>query len=210
MNEAVPRDRILMAQRLWKDSQSARDTVVQEYLHSRAVELPPAGDTVVRCHPGLFHPTKIALPGMVAAITRASDSTFLGVHRTFLQPDGSAKARISPDRMILGAKKGGVIRLVPDEDISTRLAIAEGIETALTAIAAGWPCWSAIDAGNMATLPVWPWIDLTVFADHDAAGVRSAETLARRWEAAGGNANIIVTQYQGEDWNDVAQREQYA
>lgn len=143
---------------------------------------------------------------MVSAITCTRSAELIGVHRTFLDHKLCAKATISPPRMVLGNKRGGVIRLIPDEDISRRLALAEGIETALSAVSAGWPCWSAIDAGNMASFPIWPGTDLTVFADHDDAGLQAAEKLAARWQGAGGAANIIAPDRQGEDWNDEAQR----
>jgi hypothetical protein len=143
---------------------------------------------------------------MVAAITDAQTGAFLGAHRTFLDSPSAMKAAVKPDRMILGAKRGGVVRLVDDFEIESRLAFAEGIETALTAISAGWPCWSAIDAGNLARMPLWPWIDLTVFVDNDTAGIDAAETLVSRWVQAGGNAVSIKAPLPGDDWNDVALR----
>ena len=48
--------------------------------------------------------------------------------------------------------------------------------------------WSAIDAGNMAALPVLPGIErLFIYADTDpsGAGQAAARTLARRWHQAG-------------------------
>lgn len=193
------------ALRIWIQSVDPTGTLVETYLHSRAVQLPPVGRGAIRFHPALRHPAG-TWPGMVAAITDATSGAFLGVHRTFLDPKGMAKAPVDPDRMILGRKSGGVVRLVADEDISRRLALAEGIETALSAISAGWPCWAAIDAGNMKSLPVWPATDLSIIADHDLAGVAAAEELSARWEAAGGNACIIAPPNMKEDWNDVAQR----
>jgi putative DNA primase/helicase len=95
---------------------------------------------------------------------------------------------------------------VPDDAIEQRLAVCEGIETALAAIRAGWPCWAAIDAGNMATLPAWPGIDITIFADHDenGAGQRAADAFARRWAEAGGWAEVITAGTLGADLNDLA------
>ena len=143
---------------------------------------------------------------MIAAITDAVTGEFIGIHRTFLDRKTAEKASVEPNRMILGRKRGGVIRLVEDCEVETRLAYGEGSESALSAIAAGWPCWSAIDAGNMAALPAWPWIDLAVFVDHYAAGIKAGESLADRWVRAGGNAIAIRAPKPGEDWNDVARR----
>jgi len=194
------------ARNRWAASIPISGTIAERYLRARAVEMPPAGADVLRFHPALRHPSGLPWPGMVAAITHAVTNELVGIHRTFLERNGSDKAPVKPDRMILGGKRGGVIRLIVDEDISSRIAIAEGLETALSAIGAGWPCWSAIDAGNMASLPVWPWCDLAIFADNDAAGLVGAEALARRWLAAGGSATIITAPHEDEDWNDVAQQ----
>jgi len=108
--------------------------------------------------------------------------------------------------MILGRKRGGVIRLVDEDAVTQRIAFAEGIETALSANAAGWSCWSTIDAGNMAALPVWPGHDLSVFADNDPAGLAAAKELVGRWRAAGGSALVLVAPNEGDDWNSVLQR----
>jgi putative DNA primase/helicase len=194
------------ALKIWQESQAPRRTLVETYLARRSAPLPSASSDAIRFCSALRHPTGRSLPAMVAAITDATSSRLTGIHRTFLDPHTSEKAAVKPARMILGRKRGGVIRLISDNAIEGRLAYAEGIETALSAISAGWPCWSAIDAGNMAALPVWPWIDLTIFVDHDAAGIAAAETLARRWKSAGGNAVLIRAPQPGEDWNDVARR----
>jgi len=194
------------ALRIWQASEEPRGTLLETYLARRAVRLPVPNCDSIRFSAALRHPTGDTLPAMVAAITDAASANIIGIHRTFLDPITGDKAAIKPDRMILGRKRGGVIRLVRDDEIERRLAYAEGIETALSAISAGWPCWSAIDAGNLATLPVWPWIDLTIFVDHDSAGIAAADTLAMRWKSAGGNVTLIRPPRPRDDWNDVAQQ----
>lgn len=194
------------AARIWAAADAPVRTLVECYLKNRAVHLPPASSDAIRFHPALMHPSGKLWPAMVAAITDAATGMFLGVHRTFLDPATGDKARLHPNKMILGKKRGGVIRLVGDDEIGRRLGYAEGIETALSAVSAQWACWSAIDAGNLASLPVWSWIDLTIFVDNDAAGIAAAQTLGTRWKSAGGSATLIRAPRAGEDWNDVAQR----
>ena len=104
-----------------------------------------------------------------------------------MRADGT-KADVDPPRLLLGGhrKQGGVIRLWPDEAVTTGLAIAEGIETALSLAHDYKPVWSVIDAGNLAAFPVLPGIEtLIIGADHDEAGLKAAAACADRWAAAG-------------------------
>ena len=71
---------------------------------------------------------------MLALMTDPLTGQPVGVHRTFLLPDGSAKApvitrgdTVLESKTILGT--WGVIRLTPDDEVSRALGIAEGIET---------------------------------------------------------------------------------
>jgi hypothetical protein len=63
----------------------------------------------------------------MVALVEGSDA--FAVHRTYLLPDGSGKAAIDPDKMMLGAVAGGAVRLT---DGPGGLVVAEGIETALS------------------------------------------------------------------------------
>lgn len=181
-------------------------TIVEAYLHGRGVALPPAGAAAIRFAPSLNHgPSGGVWPAMVALATDAATGKPVAIHRTYLRQDGCGKAPIAPAKMTLGPCKGGVVRLVDDAEVEQRLAVAEGIETALTAIRCGFPTWAALSAGNMAALPVFRGVDLAIIADNDASGTgqRAAATLARRWAAEGGGlAAIILPPNTGEDWND--------
>ena len=97
--------------------------------------------------------------------------------------------------------KGGVVRLSDDADVCLRLGLSEGTETALaiqTSFARAGRSeivWAAVNAGNMAELPVVAGIEtLVVYADKDAggAGQRAAQELAARWTRAGREAYIAL------------------
>lgn len=81
------------------------------------------------------------------------------------------------------------MRLWPDEDVTTALGVGEGIETTLALQAlAGVPVWSCLDAGNLATFPVLPGIEvlhLAVDRDENRVGQRAALEVAERWQEAG-------------------------
>lgn len=131
----------------------------------------------------------------------------MSLHRTWIRPDGSGKAAIDPARLWWPGqqKAGGVIRLWPDDEVTTGLAIAEGIENALVA-ARGFPLvWACADAGNLKSFPVLPGIEaLTIVADHDPAGVGAAQDCARRWREAGAEVRIFLPPDPGDDVADWA------
>jgi putative DNA primase/helicase len=134
---------------LFADAVPLPGTVGEKYLQARGCVIPPA-DGDLRFHPALRHQCGYTGPGLVALVTDAETRDRLTLHRTWVQADGR-KADVDPPRMLLGGhrKAGGVIRLWPDEAVSTGLAVAEGIETALSLAHAYRPAWACIDAGNL-------------------------------------------------------------
>lgn len=127
-----------------------------------------------------------------------------GVHRTLLARDGKAKAPGPlPAKMMCGA--AGVIRLVPDADVTSGLGLAEGIETSLSVMQAfGWrPVWAAASAGAIRNFPPLAGIEaLTLFADPDGVGIEAARRCAERWSEAGREARICIPP--AGDFNDLA------
>ena len=82
------------------------------------------------------------------------------------------------------------------------MAIAEGIETALSLAWAYKPVWSCIDAGHVAAMPVLPGVEtLVIGADNDPAGQKAATECAERWAAA--DVEVLVTRQAANDLNDV-------
>jgi hypothetical protein len=140
---------------------------------------------------------------MLALMTNPATGEPCGVHRTFLARDGNGKAPGPlPAKMMAGA--AGVVRLVPDEDVTMGLGIAEGIETSFSVMQGyGWrPVWAATSAGMIRTFPVLPGIEaLTLFADADGAGITAAEACAERWAEAGREVEVIAPPA-GFDFND--------
>jgi hypothetical protein len=193
------------ARRTINASRPAKGTPAKAFLTGRGLDLPD--NTPLLFNPDVWHwPSKQSLPAMVAPIVPINapdNSAPQGAHLTFLRPDGSDKAKVDPARLYSGPKSGGVVKLTPDEDITTGLAIAEGIETALTAIMADLPTWACLDAGNMRQFPVLSGVEcLTILADHDEAGLEAARECAARWQAAGKETRIAKPSRPGFDWND--------
>ena len=188
---------------VWREGQPAAGSPVERYLASRGLVLPP--DASLRYHPACPRQGE-RLPAMLALMRGAVTGEPCGVHRTYLRPDGTGKAAVSPAKMMLGA--GGVIRLC--EEVTTGLGICEGIETGLAIMQhTGWsPVWAAGSAGAIAKFPILPGIEaLTVFADADdkGAGLEAAHACARRWFQAGREATVQQPPA-GTDWLDALGR----
>jgi putative DNA primase/helicase len=196
----------------WRDLWSSLAPIVpgttaHAYLTARGCAIAPA-DGDLRCAELLPHPSGYIGPALVALVTDAETRSPLTLHRTWIKADGR-KADLDPPRMLLGQhrKQGGVIRLWPDEAVTTGLAIAEGIETALTAARAFTPAWACIDAGNLGAFPVLAGIEsLTIAVDNDEAGRRNATACATRWYQAGRKVIFWKSRVVGEDLNDAVRR----
>ncbi|WP_244145593.1 DUF7146 domain-containing protein [Paraburkholderia tropica] len=175
----------------WQSLGAVRD-VGRTYLEARACALPPF-DGDLRFDPAARHPAGYTGPCLVALVTDVLSVTAISLHRTWVNADGT-KADVDPPRMLLGGhrKSGGVIRLWPDEAVTHGLAVAEGIETALSLARVIQPAWALIDAGNLAKLPLLPAIDaLTIAVDADVAGERAAESCGERWALADREVTLV-------------------
>ncbi len=187
------------AKTIWQSTQPARGSLVEIYLGTRNLVLPPT--TAIRFHPHLKHVEGHHWPAMVAVVTDGIIGSAIGVHRTFLKADGTGKAPVTPAKMMLGQCLGGVVRLgVP----GTSIMVAEGIETALAAMmATGMPAWAALSASGLRSLDLAAEItDITVLADADVAGEAAAEACARRLHRPGRRLRIARPPL-GQDFNDM-------
>lgn len=192
------------AKAIWQAAHPAGGTVVETYLWARGYTSPvPAS---IRFHSRLKHaPSQRMLPTMVAGITIFPSNDIEAIHRTYLAHDGAGKANVEPAKMMLGTVSGGAVRF--GQMTGDTLWVAEGIETSLSIfLATGKPTWAALSASGMKAveLPPLEYVpNLFIAADHDAAGIDAAETLAARELALGRNVRIAVPPVPGQDFNDV-------
>ncbi|WMS41838.1 toprim domain-containing protein [Acuticoccus sp. MNP-M23] len=166
---------------------------------SRGITFPISAS--LRFHPGLKHPGRPLLPCMVALITRGGDGEETAIHRTFLKADGSGKALVSPNKMMLGPSGGGAFRLANATD---SVMVGEGIETCLAVMqATGRPAWAALSTSGLRLLDLPRTIcDVIVLADGDPPGESAATAAARRWRAEGRSVRIARPPA-GVDFNDL-------
>jgi hypothetical protein len=186
------------ALRLWGRARAIPDTPAGDYLAARGLE---TASPELRYHPRTPHgPSPITQfrPAMIAAVR--DESGLVAVHRTFLDPRRSRLAAIPSPRCGLGRFGRGAVRL---GGTASRLGLAEGIETALSASALfGVPCWATLGTERFALVALPAEVtELLLFLDNDAGG-RRAEALAR--EAF---AHLPIESHyprrRGDDWNDV-------
>ena len=188
------------AESTWRRTQPLKGTLGEVYLHHRGCILPPRDSHLRFLSGDDRYP-----PSLVAAITDIRTAKPISLHFTRLAADGKGKAGTDRDKVLLAGhrKRGGCIRLWPDEAVTHGLALAEGIESALSAAHAFTPTWATVDAAGMAAFPVLPGIEaLVLFADGDDAGIDAAAECADRWTTAGKDVLVTFPSALGTDMND--------
>lgn len=190
------RTRRLAHRRYLEATADLRDTPVDRYLLGRGIDIRafdfPLGS--LRYHPALWNEESgQSWPAMVAAIVN-SEGQHIAAHRTWLQvhDDGSVtKAPLAKAKKVLGASRGGLIRLWAGRTIDpdtgeirkgrklalckggVTLELTEGIEDGLS-VALAMPearVCAGISISNVQSLKVPPQVDCIAFwRDNDAPG----------------------------------------
>jgi putative DNA primase/helicase len=187
------------ALRLWGEARAIAGTPASAYLSSRGLGVAPAE---LRYHPRTPHgprPLTILRPALIAAVR--DESGLVAVHRTFLDPEGCGLAPLAHPRCGLGRFGAGAVRFGGS---ASRLGLAEGIETALSAAALfGVPCWATLGTERFRRVALPAEVrELILFLDHDGGG-RRAERVAREAFAHVPHIKCHVPERPGDDWNDV-------
>ena len=182
-----------LARSLWQEAMPPQGTIAEAYLRARGLALEPG--LPIRFHPRAWRNKENGppCPAMISLMTCPTSREATGAHVTYLRADGTGKAEGGRAKIMLG--QAGIIRLIPDDEISLGLGLAEGVETGLAIMQHfGWrPVWSAASAGGIGRFPVLRGIEaLTIFADQDSAGIEAARQCARRWQEAGREGRILA------------------
>lgn len=191
--------RIAAAAALWRQTEPA-NWLIETYLGGRLILAPiPA---TLRLHRGLRHRESGGIrPAMVGAVEHVEHG-FVGVHVTYLQPNGEGKATVEPVKRFIGPVGGGAVRLAP---VAGTIAVSEGIESGLSYMeATGTPTWCALSAGSIRQLILPAEVQhVVIAADPDPIGIMAARAAARRWLAEGRRVSIARPPV-GLDFNDMA------
>jgi phage/plasmid primase-like uncharacterized protein len=198
--------RLTLARRIWDAAFNARGTPVGNYLAGRGISSLPVPPSL-RWAPRCWHPSRIYLPAMVGLVVNVNGE-LIGVHRTFLRPDGSGKADIDPQKASLGPIAGGAVRM-GELRPQAPLIVGEGIESALAmSELTDWPAWAALCASGVERLSL-PQdarnIVIAVDRDHTGIGEASARRAASRWVSERRRVRLVIPNRIGSDGNDLLQ-----
>lgn len=148
-------------------------------------------------------------PAMLAKFV-SPDAKQWTVHRTFLDNKGH-KASVPTVRKLMPGRipEGGAVRLAPSAET---MGIAEGVETALSAMAMfGVPVWAALNADGLTKWkPPATARNILIFGDSDSsfAGQYKAAALAYRLKIEGYTVELRMPDELDTDWNDLWRAEQ--
>lgn len=143
----------------------------------------------------------------LVAVVRDAAGFPCTLHRTYLLDTGESKAYVpAPKKLTARIRdpRGAAIKLYRPTD---ELAIAEGIETALSVrVATGLPVWAAVSTSLMVSVIVPESVKrVWVCADNDenGAGESAATKLVARLLKEGRDARLVMPTEIDSDWNDV-------
>ncbi len=179
------------ARRLWAISRSIHGALAETYLRNRGItDLRNCG--CLRFHPNCWYradrddppDTPEAFPALIAAV-RDNDGTLTGLHRTWLDPSGTAKADIATPRRAIGDLLGHGVRF--GSSGATMIA-GEGIETMLSLrqILPTMPMIAATSAAHLAAIEFPAMLRrLYIAREDDRAGHGAYDDLASRARESG-------------------------
>ena len=180
------------ARRLFAMSKPIRGTIAEVYLRARGItELRDC--TSLRFHPRCYYRgdeadaadhARDTWPALIAAATDEG-GTITGVHRTWLDPSGEAKAAVSTPRRSMGLISGQGVRFGKAREV---VAVGEGLETMLS-LQVALPNLPIVAAGSANHLDALLLPDglhrLYVTEDNDPAGRRATASVMTRAGAVG-------------------------
>jgi putative DNA primase/helicase len=196
-------ERIAGAVELWNESQDPRGTLAEKYLQEqRKLDLPDdIAGTALRFNPRTPWRDEnigktIYIPALIAAFRNVTDDSITAVHRIGLTKDGEKIGR-----RMMGVVRGAAVKL--KQPRNGELVVAEGIETALAAMAFEiGPAWALGSVEAIKFFAVQPGIRHLILAEEAGEPSRTAVKIcSRRWRRAGRKTNIVSSEF-GSDLND--------
>jgi putative DNA primase/helicase len=186
------------ARSIWSGGQTPRGTVAEDYLAARRLHLPPElCGSVLRFHPQCpwRSDDKVEfLPCLIAAFTSIDTNEITAIHR--IRVDRPARWP-KTERRMLGAVAGSAIKLDP---VGPRLAIAEGVESALAARQIGFGAtWATGSAREFE--PIDGVNELVIIGERDDASRKAVDACSALWRERGRDV-VLALPMAGNDFND--------
>lgn len=186
---------------LWDMSRPLPGTPAEQYLRRRSIPIFSRG---LRFHPRTpLGRGKLAVfrPALIAALHERSD--FVALQRTFLDAYEPRRARdLANPRRMLGRPGRGAVMLAPATD---RLGLAEGVETALSAmILLGIPVWATLGNERFGHVAIPDTVThLILLPDNDRGGRIGVARALDAYVAPGRTIDTLLPPAGFNDWNDV-------
>lgn len=188
------------ARRLWQSATMISDSPAEQYLVHRG--LPRGSDQLRYLARTPLGPSGAVqfLPAMLAAVT--TDIGIIAVHRTFLDLASGKLAAFERPKCALGTLGCGAVRLAPP--VQGRLGLAEGIESALSAMQLfGIPCWATLGNERFGLVSIPESVcELFLFIDNDAGGALAEKRALKAYAAPHRVIRSRAPASPGFDWND--------
>lgn len=170
------KERIEQSNTLWESCKyhKLEGSLGQKYLNTRGII---TLDKNIRFHPNIFHgPSKKNFPALIFKVQEYYDGPLVAIHRIFLSPDGTGKAKVDNPKMALAPIRGAGIWF---GEPCSELYILEGPENALTMkeMGAGF-VWCSVFSTNMPNIKIPSNVNKIIIApDPDPSGEISYEKL---------------------------------
>lgn len=189
------------ARTLWEEARPLENSRAAEYLRRRGIR---GTSEALRFHPRTpIGPVRdqLFLPAMLAEIR--NEAGCQAILRTYLTPDRETRTRGAIcRRRILGHPEDGAVRL---GHATGRLALAEGIETALAAMQImDLPVWASLGSERLYRIAIPKTVQqLILLPDNDRAGILGAARAAIAHARPGRTIDILYPPPAMGDWNDL-------
>lgn len=190
---------------LWDDARALMGTPAEKYLRRRSIILSPSTLRFHRRTPLGRGKRAVFRPAMLAALYERE--RLVALQRTFLDPDEPRRARdLGNPRRMLGRPGQGAVMLAPAIDT---LGLAEGIETALSAIVLlDIPVWATLGNERLAHITIPDSVTrLILLPDNDRGGRLGAAKATEAYAMPGRAIETLWPPHGFNDWNDVLRAE---
>jgi hypothetical protein len=215
-SEPSDQDKRRRALELFRETTLIAGTMAERYLReTRRIDLDvlPSLDHILRFHPcGPFKPKQFR-PCLLALWRDIFTDKARAILRIAIAEDLKKLGMLS-----LGSTTGAAMKLTPDSEVTQGICVAEGLETALSAMMVehrgAWlrPMWALGGTSGLLSFPVLPGVEhLTIVVDRDPIdpktgkppGEDAAADCARRWLDAGREVIRLTPKTIGQDFNDI-------
>lgn len=207
------KNRIQLAQKLYKGSQRIAGTLAEQYLAThRKIELSD-WPSDVRFHPAIYSKINQSTHPALLVIARDAKGHVQSVQATFLDPETKNKVSDLPvPKQTFGPLRGAAVDVSLKGVSSDRVLFAEGTETALSLLAASPQSQvkAVLGKSNFKNIDNFAASQVLLCLDNDGHPVKEDKIITHtmaHMKGRGHEITCIMPQCAGDDFNDVLKKE---